>query len=57
MTTQSSSKQEKFRIIQNFSMSWSIIRIDSEGWSYVSGPYLTESEAIVDLRNIKCEQE
>lgn len=55
--TQSSSKPKEFRIIQNFDLSFSIIKIDSQQWEPVAGPYLTKEEAEVDLRNVICEQE
>ena len=55
MTTQSSSKQERFRIIQNFDLSYSIIEIRDKDWCPIAGPYLDEKEAEVDLRNIKNE--
>ena len=57
MTTQSSSKQEKFIIIQNFDLSYSIIVIQGRIWQPIAGPYLTKEEAEVDLRVLKCEQE
>ena len=55
--TQSSSKQKKYLIIQNFSLAYSIIELRERDWVEISGPYLTKEEAEVDLRNIICEQE
>ena len=57
MKTPSSLKQEKFLIIQNFDLSWSIIELNGEVWKPVSGPYMTKEEAQADLRIIECESE
>jgi len=59
MVTQTPSflKHEKFKIIQNFDLSFSIIEISDQTWKPVSGPYLSKEEAEVDLRNIICELE
>ena len=47
----------EYRIIQDFNLSFTIIRIDKDQWEPVAGPYLTREEAEVDMRNIICEQE
>ena len=53
MTTQSSSKQEKFHLVQNFNMTWSIIEVKAAmTWEVVAGPYMTKEEALPDFRNI-----
>lgn len=59
MTTQSSSKQEKFQICPNFdgSSSWVIIKIMGETFKIEAGPYLSKDEALTDLGNLICEQE
>jgi len=55
MSTQSSSKQ-KYIIIQNFDLSYSIIEISDQSWKPVAGPYLTKEEAQIDMVHV-CEQE
>lgn len=57
MTTQFSSKREKFIIIQNFDLSYSIIVLRNNEWHPIAGPYLNKEEAEIDLRVIECEQE
>ena len=52
MKTQSSLKQENYKIVQNFDYSYSIIVIRDFEWNLVAGPYLTQEEAEVDLRNL-----
>lgn len=55
--THSSLKQKKFLIIQNFDLSFSIIKLEDDTWKPIAGPYLSKEEAGVDLRNIICEQQ
>ena len=50
-------KHEKFKIIQNFDLTYSIIQIDNTEWRVLFGPYMTAEEAFPDLRNLICEQE
>ena len=52
MSTQSSSKQ-KYIIIQNFDLSYSIIEINGQTWKPVAGPYLTKEEAQTDMVHVK----
>ena len=54
--TQSSSRPAEFRIIQNFDLSFSIIKIDGQQWEPVAGPYLSREEAQADMVHV-CEQE
>jgi hypothetical protein len=49
-------RHEKFKIIQNFDLSYSIIEIDGNDWKPIFGPYMTKEEAYPDLRNLICEQ-
>lgn len=59
MVTQTPSflKHEKFKLIQNFDGSYSIIEIMEDEWKPLFGPYLTPEEAYADLRNIICERQ
>ena len=49
-------RHEKFKLIQNFDGSYSIIEIMGDKWIPLFGPYLSPEEAYADLRNIICER-
>jgi len=50
-------KHEKFKIIQNFDLTYSIIEIIDDKWIPLFGPYMSPEEAYPDLRNIICERQ
>jgi hypothetical protein len=45
-------RHEKFKLIQNFDGSYSIIEITKKDWVPVLGPYMTPEEAFPDMRNL-----
>lgn len=61
MTTTSSSKQEKFqyRIYPDMygKNSWYIYKINYDGHYDLIGPYLSEAEAVIDVKNLEREGE